>query len=213
MGVSVIIPAYNEEKTIADVIMPIKKVPAVTEIIVVSDGSVDRTAEVAKEAGATVIVSEINKGKGGAMMLGVEHASQDVILFLDADLIGLTPTHIQQLIEPVLNKRVEMAVGIFEHGRLATDMAQLVAPFLSGQRALTKSLLKRVGNLEWARYGVEIALTKYAAEHDLQYEEVVLQDLSHVMKEEKLGLWKGFRARMKMYWEIAKSLSDDEQHK
>jgi hypothetical protein len=213
MQVSVIIPAYNEEKTIANVIMPIKKVPAVAEIIVVSDGSVDGTAEVAKEAGATVIVSEINRGKGGAMMLGVEHASQEVILFLDADLIGLTPTHIEQLIEPVLSKRVEMAVGIFEHGRLATDMAQLVAPFLSGQRALTKSLLKRVGNLEWARYGVEIALTKYAAEHDLQYEEVVLQDLSHVMKEEKLGLWKGFRARMKMYWEIAKSLSDDEQHK
>lgn len=213
MQVSVIIPAYNEEKTIANVIMPIKKVPAVAEIIVVSDGSVDGTAEVAKEAGATVIVSEINRGKGGAMMLGVEYASQEVILFLDADLIGLTPTHIEQLIEPVLSKRVEMAVGIFEHGRLATDMAQLVAPFLSGQRALTKSLLKRVGNLEWARYGVEIALTKYAAEHDLQYEEVVLKDLSHVMKEEKLGLWKGFRARMKMYWEIAKSLSDDEHCK
>lgn len=209
MPVSAIIPAYNEEKTVANVIHPLKQVPAVSEIIVVSDGSTDKTAEVAREAGAQVIVSETNKGKGGAMMLGVSHAQEEVLLFLDADLIGLTPAHVEQLIEPVLSGRVEMAVGVFEHGRLATDVAQLVAPFLSGQRALTKKLLKQIGNLEWARYGVEMALTKYAVEHDLQYEEVVLEDLSHVMKEEKLGLWKGFQARMKMYWEIAKSLSDD----
>lgn len=208
MQVSAIIPAYNEEKTIADVIRPLHQVPAVAEIIVVSDGSTDRTAEVAREAGAQVIVSETNKGKGGAMMLGANRAREELLLFLDADLIGLTPQHVEQLLEPVLSGRVEMAVGIFEHGRLATDVAQLVAPFLSGQRVLTKRLFKQVGNLEWSRYGVEMALTKYAAEHDLPYEEVVLEDLSHVMKEEKLGLWKGLQARMKMYWEIAKSLSD-----
>lgn len=142
-------------------------------------------------------------------MLGVEHATHEVLLFLDADLIGLTPAHVEQLIEPVLSGRVEMAVGVFEHGRLATDLAQMVAPFLSGQRAVTKSLLRRIDNLEWTRFGVEMALTKYAAEHDVKLEEVVLEDLSHVMKEEKLGLWKGLRARVKMYWEIAKSLSDD----
>lgn len=209
MQVSAIIPAFNEEKTVANVIRPLKEVPAVAEIIVVNDGSTDNTETVAREAGARVITSPYNRGKGGAMMLGVEHAGQEVILFLDADLIGLTSKHVELLIEPVLSGRVEMAVGVFEHGRLATDLAQMVAPFLSGQRVLTKNLLSRVDNLEWARFGVEIALTKYAAEHDIKMEEVVLEDVSHVMKEEKLGLWKGFRARMKMYWEIAKSLSDD----
>lgn len=209
MQVSAIIPAYNEEKTVANVIFPLKEVPAIAEIIVVNDGSTDNTETVAREAGARVITSQHNRGKGGAMMLGVEQASQEVLLFLDADLIGLTPNHVELLIEPVLSGRAEMAIGVFEHGRLATDLAQMVAPFLSGQRVLTKSLLSRVDNLECARFGVEIALTKYAAEHDVKMEEVVLEDVSHVMKEEKLGLWKGFRARMKMYWEIAKSLSDD----
>jgi len=209
MQVSAIIPAFNEEKTVAGVIRPLKEVPAVAEVIVVNDGSTDNTEKVAREAGAVVISSLQNLGKGGAMMLGVKHASQEVILFLDADLIGLTPAHVERLIEPVLSGRVEMAVGVFERGRLATDLAQMVAPFLSGQRALTKSLLRRMGNLEMTRFGVEIALTKYVAEHDIKVEEVVLRDLSHVMKEEKFGLWKGFRARMKMYWEIAKSLSEN----
>ncbi|HHW08040.1 MAG TPA: glycosyltransferase family 2 protein [Clostridia bacterium] len=209
MQVSAIIPAFNEEKTVAGVIRPLMQVPAIGEIIVVNDGSTDNTEAVAREAGATVISSPCNRGKGGAMMLGVEHATHEVLLFLDADLIGLTPAHVEQLIEPVLSGRVEMAVGVFEHGRLATDLAQMVAPFLSGQRAVTKSLLRRIDNLEWTRFGVEMALTKYAAEHDVKLEEVVLEDLSHVMKEEKLGLWKGLRARVKMYWEIAKSLSDD----
>src|SRR5690606_25593746 len=209
MQVSAIIPAFNEEKTVAGVIRPLKEVPAIAEIIVVNDGSTDNTEQVARAAGAVVISSPQNLGKGGAMMMGVQHASQEVILFLDADLIGLTPAHVELLIEPVMSGRAEMTVGVFEHGRLATDLAQMVAPFLSGQRAVTKSLLSRIDNLEMTRFGVEMALTKYAAEHDVKMEEVVLRDLSHVMKEEKLGLWKGFRARMKMYWEIAKSLSED----
>lgn len=210
MQVSAIIPAYNEEKTVADVIRPLCKIPIITEIIVVSDGSTDDTVKVAREAGAKVVESEFNKGKGGAMMLGVERASSDIILFLDADLIGLTTQHVQQLLEPVLDGTAEMSVGIFEHGRLATDLAQFVAPFLSGQRAVTKSLLERIGNLELTRFGVEIALTKYVSEQDIKLSEVILKDLSHVTKEEKLGFVNGFRARMKMYWEIAKSFSVDE---
>lgn len=213
MEVSAIIPAYNEEKTVAEVILPLKETPAVKEIIVVSDGSTDATAKVSQECGAKVIASEVNLGKGGAMMLGMKHASKDVILFLDADLIGLTPQHIEELLAPVLEGKVEMSVGIFEHGRLATDLAQLVAPFLSGQRAVTKELLLRIDNLELTRFGVEVALTKYVADNEIEIAEVILEDLSHVTKEEKLGLWKGLQARMKMYWEIAKSLSADEQHK
>ncbi|MFA5536172.1 MAG: glycosyltransferase family 2 protein [Bacillota bacterium] len=210
MLVSAIIPAYNEENTIANVILPLTKIKEINEVLVVSDGSTDRTAEIARNLGVKVIESAINMGKGGAMMLGLKEAQGDIILFLDADLIGLTENHIQQLLAPILNGGTEMVIGIFEHGRLATDLAQLVAPFLSGQRVVRKSLLERVDNLKMARFGVELELTKYVAEHSIKYTEVVLKELSHVMKEEKLGLVKGLQARMKMYWEIAKSLSIDE---
>ena len=100
-------------------------------------------------------------------MLGLEEAAGEVILFLDADLIGLTPRHVVDLLRPVLENRVEMSVGIFDHGRLTTDLAQMLAPFLSGQRAVKRSLLERISNLDMTRFGVEMALTRYVHLHGI----------------------------------------------
>jgi len=201
--VSVVIPAYNEEETIGDIVsvlVPIQEL----EIIVVCDGCTDNTAEVAKKAGADIVI-EIpqNIGKGGAMMAGVRKAKSNVILFLDADLIGLTSDHVISLITPVVTGKADMTVGIFEKGRVATDFAQTIAPFLSGQRAVRRELLEGMSDLDASRFGVEIALTRFAVENNLRVQEVVLRDMSHRMKEEKLGLVKGIAARLRMYWEIA----------
>lgn len=204
MKSAVIIPAYNEEKTIGSIIAAVQEVPFIEEIIVVSDGSVDRTAEVARESGVKVIALRENMGKGGAMMVGLNSTDADVLLFLDADLIGLKPGHIVDLLLPVLDGRAEMTVGIFEHGRLATDLAQFLAPYLSGQRAVKKDLFKQLSNLEVTRFGVEVALTRFAKSAGISVVEVELRDMTHVMKEEKLGFVRGFLARIRMYWEIAK---------
>ena len=204
MKSAVIIPAYNEEKTIGSIIAAVKEVPFIEEIIVVSDGSVDRTAEVARENGVRVIALRENQGKGGAMMVGLNSTDADVLLFLDADLIGLKPGHIVDLLLPVMEGRAEMTVGIFEHGRLATDLAQFLAPYLSGQRAVKKDLFKHLSNLEVTRFGIEVALTRFAKSAGISVVEVELRDMTHVMKEEKLGLVRGFLARIRMYWEIAK---------
>ncbi len=203
MQVSAVIPGYNEEKTISDVVKVVTQVPLVNEVIVVDDGSEDNTATVACDAGAKVITLPENHGKGGAMMFGVRNAAGDIILFLDADLIGLTEKHVVDLLLPVYRGGIDMTLGVFGHGRLATDLAQYFAPFLSGQRAVRRQVLEQISDLEVTRFGVEIALTRYALENDLKVQEVELQDLTHVMKEEKLGMVKGFLARLKMYWEIA----------
>ncbi|GAW94310.1 glycosyltransferase family 2 protein [Calderihabitans maritimus] len=203
MSVSAVIPAYNEEKTVGEIVRVLHEVPQVKEIIVVSDGSTDRTVEVARNAGAKVIALTQNTGKGAAMMAGVREAKYGVILFLDADLIGLTAAHVVDLINPVLLDEADMTVGIFERGRIATDLAQDLAPFLSGQRAIKKCILHDI-DLEPARFGVEVAITRYASERGWRVKEVLLEDMSHIMKEEKLGLLRGFWARLKMYWEIAK---------
>ncbi len=97
-----------------------------------------------------------------------------------------------------------MSLGIFDRGRLATDLAQFFAPGLTGQRALRREILLAATNLEETRYGIEMALNRYAEKLGLAVQAVELPDLSHVMKEEKLGFVKGFAARMKMYWEIAR---------
>lgn len=205
-AVTAIIPAYNEENTIGGIVSVLAQIEEIKQIIVVSDGSEDATAEVAGNAGAQVVELAENLGKGAAMKEGVEQAQFDIILFLDADLIGLTAQHVKSLIHPVINGEVEMSIGIFEKGRLATDLAQVVAPYLSGQRALKKNLMKAIADIEDTGFGVEVALTKYAHDHHIKTKEVELMGMTHVMKEEKLGLKKGLAARMKMYWEIAKTL-------
>jgi len=206
MKIAVIIPAYNEERTVGDIIRIVSQVPFVDETIVVDDGSTDNTAKVAESWGARVISLPENMGKGGAMVVGVNSTDADVVLFLDADLIGLQPLHVVDLLLPVIEGRAEMTVGIFEQGRLATDLAQFIAPFLSGQRAVKRHLFRQLSHLEMTRFGVEVALTRFAKTAGISVVEVELKDMTHVMKEEKLGVVRGFLARLKMYWEIAKCM-------
>ena len=147
-----------------------------------------------------------NQGKGAALLAGVQTTTAGILVFLDADLIGLEPGHVESLLQPVLLKRAPMAVAVFEQGRLATDLAQKLAPFLSGQRAVKRTLLESIPELDVSRFGVEVALTQYVHEQDIPIVHVPWHDVTHVMKEEKLGLAKGFGARLKMYQEIISSL-------
>jgi glycosyltransferase involved in cell wall biosynthesis len=199
-----VVPAYNEERTLGDVLAVLRQVPAVHAVFVISDGSTDGTAEVARAGGATCIELSQNVGKGGALKAGVDRADADVYLFLDADLIGLRPDHVLRLLEPVLSGEAQMSVGILEKGRVATDLAQAVAPYLSGQRAVTRDILRGLPSMETTRYGIEVAINRYLKKNGITVQVVPLESITHRTKEEKLGLLRGFVARMKMYWEIVR---------
>jgi len=207
MNVTAVIPAYNEEQTIADVVKCVKSIDKIQKVIVVSDGSTDSTAEIARECGADVIELDENVGKGGAIRAGINECGTEIILFLDADLIGLTEKHVLDLIEPVIDNEADMTIGIFKNGRMVTDLAQKVTPYLSGQRAIKKSIIDKIPNIDITRYGVEVALTKYVDKFNVRVQEVDLPDMTHVTKEEKLGIIRGMHARLKMYWDIVKILS------
>ncbi len=208
MEIAAIIPAYNEEKTIGDVITALKQSTQVNRIIVVSDGSEDETVNSAMHFENVEVIELLdNRGKGGAIKAGLERCAAEIILILDADLIGLSAEHIETLLKPVKNGEVLMSVGIFEKGRVTTDIAQKVAPFLSGQRALKRELLEDISDLDLSRFGIEVALHKHVEDNEIEAAVVQLPDLSHVMKEEKLGFWKGGLARAKMYWEIFKYMT------
>lgn len=202
MKIAAIVPAYNEAKNIGSVLSVLTRSPLIDEVIVVNDGSTDNTAEVAARYRVRVIDLPANVGKGGAMKIGANNTDAEILLFIDADLIGLTLKHIADMLEPVRNGRAAMSVGIFDDGRFATDLAQKLAPFLSGQRAMLHSIIDSVPEIENKRYGVEVALSRYAEKEDLPVVHVQLKNMAQVMKEEKLGFWKGFRARLRMYWEI-----------
>jgi glycosyltransferase involved in cell wall biosynthesis len=85
MKLSVVIPAFNEEKHIAKVLRDLKAADYVDEIIVVNDGSTDKTETIAKRAGVKVISYGCNRGKGYAMRYGAERVSGDYFVFFEGD--------------------------------------------------------------------------------------------------------------------------------
>lgn len=200
-NVAVIIPAYNEAARIGRVISAAKEARLVSEIIVVSDGSTDGTAEAARSLGVRVVELEMNKGKGGAMKAGLAVTDAEVVAFIDADLVGLTPHHVDDLVRPVVSGEADATLGVFAGGRSCTTLAQKLTPGLSGQRAVKAALVREL-SMEDARFGVEVLLNRHLASRGAKVKRVVLHGVSQVMKEEKRGRLEGFRARLRMYWEI-----------
>jgi len=110
--IKVIIPAYNEQDSIANVINDIPKI--VDEIIVISNNSTDDTEVNAKQAGATVLI-ENKKGYGYACLKGMEYVANqkrnpDIIVFLDGDYSDY-PEELTKLVAPILNNKVEFVIG------------------------------------------------------------------------------------------------------
>ena len=112
MDVAAIVPAYNEAKTIGAVLGVLTKCRLINEVIVVSDGSTDDTVKIALQFdGVQVVELPENRGKGGAMKAGLEQTAAEIVLFLDADLIGLTEDHVNALLQPVLENQALMSLG------------------------------------------------------------------------------------------------------
>lgn len=116
MKLAILIPAYNEEKTLKKVIESIpRRYPKIsqTEIIVVSDGSSDRTAEIAKGLNVTLIEHDLNRGLGGALGTGFTYAKRqsfDVLITFDAD--GQhNPDDIWPVLKPIVQKKADVVVG------------------------------------------------------------------------------------------------------
>jgi len=206
MKVSLIIPAYNEEKTIGDVIYIAQNNPFVDEIVVVNDGSTDKTPLIAKKMGVNLINLGENKGKGYALYEGVKNSIGDIVIFLDADLIDLKTYHITELIRPIIEEEYLTTCGIFEKGRFATDLSHKLTPFLSGQRAMIRSLWENFKYDPEIRYGFEITLSDYFWRNKIKVKYVVLEGVTQLMKEEKIGTKEGRKSRIKMYKDIARSI-------
>lgn len=110
--IKVIIPAFNEEDSIAKVINDIPDI--IEEVIVVSNNSTDATEENAKLAGATVL-KEVNKGYGYACLKGLDYISAtrlkpDIIVFLDGDYSDY-PEELHKLVAPIINEDIDFVIG------------------------------------------------------------------------------------------------------
>ncbi len=189
--VSVIIPAYNEEDTVATVVGVVKEVSFVDEIIVVNDGSSDNTESEAIKAGARVINHETNKGKGEALFTGYKDAECDIIAFIDADIHNLTSKKVEAMIMPILEGKTDITKTKFAraHGRVTELTAKPLLNFffpeisfeqpLSGQFAARKTVLKRI-NFE-KDYGVDVGIVIDADVLGISIMEVDIGAIEHDM--------------------------------
>jgi glucosyl-3-phosphoglycerate synthase len=165
---SVVIPAVNESATITSIVRFALTSPLVDEVIVVDDGSIDRTAELARSAGARVLTSSM-LGKGASMEDGLRAARNEFILYLDADLEGLREDAIELLVAPLLADQADFVKASFSRaaGRVTmltarpllrtyfpelTYVAQPLGGIIAARRSLLETL--RFEN----DYGVDVGL-------------------------------------------------------
>lgn len=183
--ISVCIPARNEGATVGSVVEAITStltgppgVPLVDEVLVVDDGSVDQTAEVARAAGARVVPSDSAEGgKGQAMATALEASEGDLLVFVDADITNFGPHFVTGLLGPLLvDDSIALVKGHYRRplqgaadggGRVTELMARplidVLFPFLAsvdqplaGETAAPRSVLEKCGLADG--YAVELAL-------------------------------------------------------
>ncbi len=115
MKLSIVVPVYNEAETIREILAKIEKtvLPLAKEIIVVDDGSTDRTKEILADLrlpNCRVLFSDHNQGKGAALRRGFVQATGDIILVQDADL-EYDPAEYPKLLEPILAGKADAVFG------------------------------------------------------------------------------------------------------
>ena len=170
MTIAALVPARNEADRIQATVASLLSVDGLDEIIVIDDGSIDATAALAAGAGARVIRSTSNRGKGVALRAGLEATMADVVVLIDADL-GSTAAVAGRLLAPITAGEADMTIarppdgapsgfGLVERlsrwGIQRLCGATMQRP-LSGQRAVRRDILDRFGFAP--RFGVETALT------------------------------------------------------
>ena len=201
--ISCIIPAWNEAARIEPVLRLAARHPLIDEVIVVDDASHDDTATVAATvAGVRVIRQARNGGKTRAVAAGVAAARGSRLLLLDADLQGLTPEALTALILPVLRGRAEAAVSL--RGNAPGPWRMIGLDYISGERLVPRAVLD--GLEPPARFGLEVAMNRRLIDGRMRLAVVRWPAVRSPLKSEKMGLWPGLAADLRMLRDIFRTI-------
>jgi glycosyltransferase involved in cell wall biosynthesis len=197
--VAAIVPAYNEQETLAEVLSLLRSTPLLDEVLVVSDGSTDETVSIARGMKLKTIHLRENHGKGMAMAVGVSHTDAGILVFVDGDILNLTEAMLESLIRPVLDDRSDMNVGIRNRGVILNAFHRTFGPLLSGIRCLRREVFEAVPEEQIAGFAIETGLNWSCRQLGLRTTTTVFFHLKHLVKEKKRGFWRGSRARIEMF--------------
>ena len=216
--VSIIIPAFNEEKTIGTVLHQIEKLqqemPSI-EVVVVDDGSQDKTAdEIARFSFAKCVKHRENRGKGSALFTGFSVANGDIFIIQDADM-EYSPLDIPRLLKPILHNEADVVYGsrmIGSHrgmslshyigNRILSLTSRLlihapVTDIMTGHKCMTREVVDTL-TLKEDGFGIEIEITAQIFQNGWRFKEVPIAYKKRRFGTSKIGYMDGFRSMRKV---------------
>ncbi len=215
MKISIVIPVYNEEKTVQETIAKVSQIPFEKEILVIDDGSTDKTPEVLRSLQGNSLIllrHEQNKGKGAALRTGFSKVTGDIILIQDADL-EYNPEDYPALLQPILEGKADVVYGsrflggphrvlFFWHyagNRFLTLLSNILSnlnlsDMETGYKVFKKEVLNQI-KLKSNRFGFEPEFTIKIAKKKMRVYEVPISYYGRDYSEGKKITWKdGFAA-------------------
>jgi len=209
---SIIIPVYNEERTIGNLIRTLVTFQSYGEILIVNDGSTDRTGrilEITKKElpfelskKLSIFHLEKNYGKGFALSFGVNKSKYPATVFLDGDITNISERDLLFLVSPLFNDEADMVLGIDNSsGKFYTDLFNI----LTGERAIwKKDIISKISVMKKKKYGIEAYLNSLYEGKRVRFVEMFY--VSHLIKFTKVSIPKSVMSYIKEGQEVAREL-------
>mgnify|MGYP003584106539 CR=1 FL=1 len=206
--VSAIICVFNEERTLRNVILSVAQNQYIDEIIVVNDGSTDNSKKIIDSLHEQISIQPIhlpqNKGKGFAMAVGVENAKNEIIFFIDADQIKITPNYIKEMMSIFLQEESGMVLGYSTVKIGMFDVNPL--KILTGERVVRKKdIVQILKKMKESRFGVETLMYLHFKSLDKKIRYTRLKGLKHNDKFKKTTATNATKRYLQETWEICLS--------
>ena len=200
LNISCIIPAYNEGRRVLNVINAVLGHENIDEVIVVNDGSADDTESILREIkGIELISYPQNRGKSHAVMMGFKKAKNNLVLMLDADLVGLNHDNISAMIEPVSNGEADVTLSLRSNSLEIYKLLGL--DFITGERCFNKNIVGDLNQLDRIPgFGLETFLNKNFVAQKARIKVVNWKNVKMARKSDKVGALKGFFGDLKMIY-------------